>query len=117
MHDAAFTSAEYASYAAQAMTGGQQALARLFTGAAAAELQGHFAAEAALAGTVCQTQCNLRSAAISARLLSRIRYPLYAHCATAAGDTRAARVFERDAAGANADAFAFEQALDNLRAP
>lgn len=111
MRNAALASAEYASYAARATAGGQSALAALFTGAAAAEMQGHFAAEAALAGTVCQTSCNLASAMLSSRLQARVRYPLYTRLATLAGDTRAARLFGRDAADAAADAFAFGQAM------
>lgn len=115
MRNAAFASAEYASYAARATAARQGALAQLFAGAAAAELQGNFAAEAALAGTVCQTQCNLRAAVHSSHLQARVRYPVYARLAALAGDTRAARLFGRDAADAAADAFAFRLALAGLR--
>lgn len=114
LHGEALANAKYLLFAARAQRDGNAALARLFRGTAAVELQEHFAGEAVLAGLVRSTRDNLRTTIAGERYEATTMYPLFARRAAAAGDTAAASLFRHNASDEAKHARAFQQAADRL---
>ncbi|MFH8473256.1 ferritin family protein [Streptomyces sp. NPDC018000] len=115
MHGEALAYAKYMLFAEQAKQSGNPALARLWEGTAAVELNEHLAGEAALAGLVRTTKENLDKAVTGERSEATTIYPGFAKQAKAVGDTAADRYFSNIAADKAERAAAFQQALDQLR--
>jgi rubrerythrin len=114
MHGEALAHAKYMLFATRAEESGNKALALLWRGTAAVELQEHFAGEAVLAGFVRTTRENLRKAIEGERYEATTMYPNFARRATAVGDTAAARFFLDTAKDEAGHAAAFQEALNRL---
>ncbi|MGZ4416879.1 MAG: ferritin family protein [Gaiellaceae bacterium] len=94
LHGEAFAHARYLLFAAAARKRGDERLASMFEGIAAAELQEHFAELGELAGLVGTDADNLCSAVKDENLEVEETYPRFAEQARAAGELVVAGRFE-----------------------
>ncbi|MGZ4332791.1 MAG: ferritin family protein [Gaiellaceae bacterium] len=117
LHGEAFAHARYLLFAAAARKRGDERLASMFEGIAAAELQEHFAELGELAGLVGTDADNLCSAVKDENLEVEETYPRFAEQARAAGELVVAGRFEEIAEDERAHEKTLEGALERLEVP
>jgi rubrerythrin len=113
----AFAHARYVLFATAARERGDEWLASMFDGIAAAELREHFAELAALAGLVGADADNIRSALQDEKLEVETRYPEFAEQARAAGHEAVAERFAEMAEDEREHERTLQEALERLEVP
>lgn len=113
----AFAHARYLQFAAAARKRGEEHLASMFEGIAAAELQEHFAELAELAELVGTDADNLRAAIRDENFEVEWKYPQFADQARAVGEIAVADRFAEMAEDEREHEKTLEGALEDLEVP
>jgi rubrerythrin len=117
LHGEAFAHARYMLFAEAARHRGDDRLASMFEGIAAAELHEHFAELAELVDLVGADPDNIRTAIQDENVEVEAKYPEFAAQARAAGEGAVAGRFEEMAEDEREHEKALEAALERLEVP
>lgn len=117
MQREAYAHARYLIFAAAARRRGDERLAAMFEGIAAAELHEHFAELAELTGVVGTDAENLRAAILDENFEVEWKYPQFADQARAAGEVAVAERFAEMAEDEREHEKTLEGALESLEVP